>query len=45
MTNRQHLETLLRGGVAEIPPHFELLFQIEKTYFGMDVEAIIRTGC
>ena len=40
MTNKQRLESLLRGGVPDSPPHFELLFQIEKTYFGMDVEEV-----
>ena len=39
-TNKQRLEALLRGGVPDVPPHFELLFQIEKTYFDMDVEAV-----
>ncbi len=40
MTNKQRLETLLRGGIPDVPPHFELLFQLEKDYFGMDVEAV-----
>jgi len=40
MTNKQRLETLLRGGIPDIPPHFELLFQIEKDYFGMDAQPI-----
>lgn len=40
MTNRERLVTLLQGGVPDIPPHFELLFQLEKEYFGMDVESL-----
>ncbi len=27
---------ILRGEVPDAPPHFELVFQIEKEYFGMD---------
>jgi len=42
MTNKQRLEILLCGGVPDIPPHFELLFQIEDTYFGMDVAKVKR---
>jgi len=40
MTNKQRLDTLLHGGIPDVPPHFELLFQIEQEYFGMDVGAV-----
>jgi len=38
--NKQRLQNILNGGVSDIPPHFELLFQIEKEMFGMDHKAV-----
>ncbi|MCX5634693.1 MAG: hypothetical protein NTW55_02470 [Planctomycetota bacterium] len=35
-TNKERLQMLLDGSVPDIPPHFELLFQIEKEMFGLD---------
>ena len=34
--NKQRLQMLLQGQVPDIPPHFELVFQIEREMFGMD---------
>jgi len=42
MTNKQRMEIVLRGGVPDVPPHWELVFQIEKEMFGMDAEAVGR---
>lgn len=36
MTERDRLATLLAGGVPDVPPHWELVFQISKAMFGMD---------
>ena len=40
LTNKQRLQILLQGQVPDIPPHFELVFQIEKEMFGMDWEKV-----
>lgn len=34
--NKQRLESLLRGDIPDRPPHFELVFQLEKEMFQMD---------
>jgi uroporphyrinogen decarboxylase len=34
------MQTLLDGGIPDAPPHWELVFQIEKTFFGMDSSPI-----
>jgi uroporphyrinogen decarboxylase len=36
MNNKERLEMILRGEIPDAPPHFELVFQIEKEYFGMN---------
>jgi len=36
MTNKERLEIILDGGVPDYPPHFEIVFQLEKEIFGMD---------
>lgn len=38
--NKSRMETLLAGGTPEVPPTWELGFQIEKTFFGMDPDAV-----
>ncbi len=38
--NKAGMETLLAGGIPEVPPTWELGFQIEKTFFGMDPDAV-----
>ncbi|MBL7076220.1 MAG: hypothetical protein ISS31_02005 [Kiritimatiellae bacterium] len=40
MTGKEKLEMVLNGGVPETPPHWELVFQIEKEMFGVDLEAL-----
>ncbi len=35
-TNKQRLETILAGGVPDFPPHFEIVFQLGKEFFGLD---------
>ncbi len=40
MTGKQKLELILAGGVPDTPPHWELVFQIEKGLFGMDGAAV-----
>lgn len=39
MTGKEKLECVLRGEIPESPPHWELVFQIEKEMFGIDLEA------
>lgn len=34
------METILRGGVPDAPPHFELQFLLPKEMFGMDIASI-----
>ena len=43
MTGKEKLETLLNGQIPESPPHWELVFQIEKEMFGMDRDAVPET--
>jgi len=40
MTGRKQLEMILDGKVPATPPHWELVFQIEKDMFGMDLDAV-----
>jgi uroporphyrinogen decarboxylase len=41
MTGKQALETILAGGVPPFPPHWELVFQIEKEFFGIDPDPML----
>ena len=43
MTGKEKLETLLNGQIPATPPHWELVFQIEKAMFGMDRDAVSET--
>lgn len=36
MTNAARLQTLLEGGIPDFPPHWELVFQIEREMFGLE---------
>lgn len=36
MTGKHKLEAVLNGQIPDSPPHWELVFQIEKEMFGMD---------
>ena len=38
--NKERLGLILQGKTPDKPPHFELVFQIAKEMFGMDVEAV-----
>ncbi len=38
--NKIRMETLLAGGIPEIPPTWELGFQIEKSFFGLDPDLV-----
>ena len=40
MTSKQRLECVLNGQIPDVPPHWELVFQIEKEMFGMDPAAV-----
>ena len=40
MTEKEKLELVLEGGVPDTPPHWELVFQIEKEMFSMDSDAV-----
>ena len=40
LTNKQRLQMLLQGQVPDVPPHFELVFQIEQEMFGMDWQKV-----
>jgi len=40
MTGKEKLEALLNGQIPATPPHWELVFQIEKALFGMDRDAV-----
>lgn len=35
MTNKERLEILLDGGIPDVPPTWELVFQIQAPFFGM----------
>jgi len=39
---KTQLEILLAGGVPEIPPHFELVFQLEEEYFKISWDDILN---
>jgi len=40
MTNKERLETVLNGGIPDIPPHFEIDFHLWKELFGLDLAAV-----
>ena len=37
MTNKARLEAVLRGEAPNVPPHFELVFQLPKEAFGIEM--------
>ena len=39
-THKARVATLLQGGVSDAPPHWELVFQLEKEFFDIDVDAV-----
>lgn len=40
MTSKQRLQSLLDGKIPDVPPHWELVFQIPLDMFGMDPDAV-----
>jgi len=40
VTAKERLQTLLDGGIPDVPPTWELVFQIQKEFFGMDRELV-----
>jgi len=40
MTGKERMRVLLDGGVPDVPPHWELAFQIEETFLGMRFEPL-----
>ena len=40
MTGKENLELVLNGQIPDSPPHWELVFQIEKAMFGMDRDTV-----
>jgi uroporphyrinogen decarboxylase len=40
MTNKERLRMVLDGQVPDVPPTWELVFQIEKEFFGIDPDPI-----
>jgi uroporphyrinogen decarboxylase len=40
LTEKQKLECILNGQIPDSPPHWELVFQLEKEMFGIDLEAM-----
>jgi len=40
MTGKEKLQLILDGGTPSSPPHWELVFQIERQVFGMDPEEV-----
>ncbi len=44
MTNKERLQTLLDGGIPDVPPHWELVFQIPLAMFGMDPEPVVSAA-
>jgi len=42
MTSKERLQTLLDGGIPDVPPHWELVFQIQEEFFGMPPRSTVR---
>lgn len=42
LQNKERLKILLDGGVPDVPPHFELVFQLEEEYFKMSWDDISK---
>lgn len=41
MNSKHRLITLLRGGIPDAPPHFEMVFFLYKEMFGMDIGPVM----
>ncbi len=42
MTNKERMQTLLDGGIPDVPPTWELVFQIQESFFGMPPRSTVR---
>jgi len=40
MTGKERLQLILDGQIPDRPPHWELVFQLEKAMLGMDPDAV-----
>ena len=43
-TNKERLQTLLDGGIPDVPPTWELVFQIQEEFFGMPPRSDVRSA-
>ena len=44
MSGKERLQTILDGGVPDVPPTWELVFQIQEEFFGMPHRKVVRTA-
>ena len=44
MTNKERMQTLLDGGIPDVPPTWELVFQIQVEFFGMPHRSAVRNA-
>lgn len=42
MTNKDRLQTLLNGSIPDVPPTWELVFQIQEPFFGMPPRQVVQ---
>jgi uroporphyrinogen decarboxylase len=42
MTGKDRLQTLLAGGIPDVPPTWELVFQIQEAFFGMPARQTVE---
>lgn len=42
--NKHRLQTLLDGGIPDVPPTWELVFQIQEDFFGMPPRSTVRNA-
>jgi len=40
MTNKERMQLLLEGGVPDVPPHWELVYQIGRETYGLDPDQV-----
>jgi len=44
VNSRRRLQTLLDGGIPDVPPTWELVFQIQEPFFGMPPRHVVRNA-
>jgi len=42
-SSKERLQTLLDGGIPDVPPTWELVFQIQEEFFGVEPRKAVRT--